>query len=161
MKQNWLPIKVQVVELPTQNFNGLVGYGTDAGFRTNVQYSHYNVFKRGWIFDSRYDWEQKQRTGTLSLSTPQNANHYQWSVVGKTELDRTVDPNTNTAQIGLHYSRKLEHASISYDLIISTANWVICAAMRRFLGCLGQKIKWMIPLFHAKVMPLKHQSVVH
>ena len=110
------PIKVQVVELPTQNFNGLVGYGTDAGFRTNVQYSHYNVFKRGWIFDSRYDWEQKQRTGTLSLSTPQNANHYQWSVVGKTELDRTVDPNTNTAQIGLHYSRKLEHASISYDL---------------------------------------------
>lgn len=110
------PIKVQVVELPTQNFTGLVGYGTDAGYRTNVQYSHHNVFKRGWIFDSRYDWEQKQRTGTLSLSTPQNSKHFQWSLVAKSVMDQTVEPNTNTKQVGLHYTRKLEHSSIAYEL---------------------------------------------
>lgn len=111
------PIKVQVVELPTQSFKGLVGYGTDAGFRSNVQYAHYNVFKKGWIFNSAYDWEQTQRTGTVSLSMPQNASHYQWSTVAKVNQDRTTSaaPKDNY-QLGVHYSRKLEHNAISYDL---------------------------------------------
>lgn len=110
------PILVQVVELPTQNFKGLVGYGTDAGYRANLQYSHYNVFKKGWIFDSKVDWQQIDREARVSLTTPQNKNHYQWSVVGNLKMERPGEIDIDTAQLGLHYSRKLEHRSISYDL---------------------------------------------
>ena len=110
------PIKVSVVELPSSNFKSVVGYGTDAGFHTNVQYSHYNVFKRGWIYDTRYDWQQKERTGQMSLSTPQNKKHYQWSLFGKMDLDRTTTVRDDTYQVGLHYSRKLERSAISYNL---------------------------------------------
>ena len=53
------PIKVNVIELPSSNFKGVVGYSTDGGFHAKTQYSHYNVFKRGWIYDIRYDWQQK------------------------------------------------------------------------------------------------------
>ena len=110
------PIKVSVVELPSSNFKGLVGYGTDAGFRANVQYSHYNVFKRGWIYDTRYDWQQKERVGQMSLSTPQNKKHYQWSLFGKIEQDRTTTARDDTYQVGLRYLRKLERTAISYNL---------------------------------------------
>ncbi|TDR33095.1 autotransporter assembly complex protein TamA [Hydromonas duriensis] len=110
------PIKVKVVELPTQNFTGLLGYGTDAGYRANVQYSHYNVFKRGWIFDTKYDWQQEKRTGTMSLTTPQNSKHFAWSLAGKVEDDLTVDVPWRESQIGLHYGRKLERTALSYDL---------------------------------------------
>ena len=110
------PIKVSVIELPTSNFKGVVGYGTDAGFHAKTQYSHYNVFKRGWIYDVRYDWQQKERIGQMSLTTPQNKKHYQWSLFGKFDDDRTLDIIDRTAQIGLHYSRKLERSAISYNL---------------------------------------------
>jgi translocation and assembly module TamA len=110
------PIKVSVVELPSSNFKTVVGYGTDAGFHTNVQYSHYNVFKRGWIYDTRYDWQQKERVGQMSLSTPQNKKHYQWSLFAKLDQDRTTTVRDDTYQVGLHYSRKLERTAISYNL---------------------------------------------
>lgn len=110
------PIKVSVIELPTSNFKGVVGYGTDAGFHAKTQYSHYNVFKRGWIYDVRYDWQQKERIGQMSLTTPQNKKHYQWSLFGKFDDDRTLDVIDRTTQIGLHYSRKLERSAISYNL---------------------------------------------
>ena len=110
------PIKVSVVELPSSNFKGMVGYGTDTGFRSNLQYSHYNVFKRGWIYDTRYDWQQKERVGQMSLSTPQNKKHYQWSLFGKIDQDRTTTVRDDTYQVGLRYSRKLERTAISYNL---------------------------------------------
>lgn len=113
------PIRVQVVELPTQNFKALAGYSTDAGYRGNLQYSHYNIFKKGWIFDSKIDWQQIDREARVSLTLPQNKNHYQWSGVGKINMkrdNRTTDLKEDTAQLGLHYTRKLEHSSISYDL---------------------------------------------
>ncbi|MBS1174520.1 MAG: tama [Burkholderiaceae bacterium] len=110
------PIKVSVVELPSSNFKSVVGYGTDAGFHTNVQYSHYNVFKRGWIYDTRYDWQQKERIGQMSLSTPQNKKHYQWSLFGKMDQDRTTTVRDDTYQVGLHYSQKLDRSAISYNL---------------------------------------------
>ena len=110
------PIKVNVIELPTSNFKAVVGYGTDAGFHAKTQYSHYNVFKRGWIYDVRYDWQQKERIGQMSLTTPQNKKHYQWSLFGKTEDDRTLDIRDQTSQVGVHYSRKLEKTSISYNV---------------------------------------------
>ena len=110
------PIKVSVIELPTSNFKGVVGYGTDAGFHAKTQYSHYNVFKRGWIYDVRYDWQQKERIGQMSLTTPQNKKHYQWSLFGKFDDDRTLRIADRTTQIGLHYSRKLERSAISYNL---------------------------------------------
>ena len=110
------PIKVSVIELPTSNFKGVVGYGTDAGFHAKTQYSHYNVFKRGWIYDVRYDWQQKERIGQMSLTTPQNNKHYQWSLFGKFDDDRTLRIADRTTQIGLHYSRKLERSAISYNL---------------------------------------------
>lgn len=110
------PIKVSVIELPTSNFKGVVGYGTDAGFHAKTQYSHYNVFKRGWIYDVRYDWQQKERIGQMSLTTPQNKKHYQWSLFGKFDDDRTLRIADRTIQVGLHYSRKLERSAISYNL---------------------------------------------
>ena len=110
------PIKVNVIELPTSNFKGVVGYGTDAGFHAKTQYSHYNVFKRGWIYDIRYDWQQKERIGQTSLTTPQNKKHYQWSLFAKLDDDRTTSIRDRTYQVGLHYSRKLERSSISYNL---------------------------------------------
>ena len=110
------PIKVNVIELPTSNFKGVVGYGTDAGFHAKTQYSHYNVFKRGWIYDIRYDWQQKERVGQTSLTTPQNKYHYQWSLFAKQDDNRTWDVVDRTSQVGLHYSRKLERSAISYNL---------------------------------------------
>ncbi len=117
------PIRVQVVELPTQNFKGLVGYGTDLGVRANVQYNHFNVFKRGWVFDSKYDWQQKYREGRVSLATPQNKKHYQWSVVGKITQDRVEDYESDNLIFGVHRTRKLEHSSISYDLDYYHNKW--------------------------------------
>lgn len=110
------PIKVNVIELPTSNFKGVVGYSTDTGAHSKVQYSHYNVFKRGWIYDIRYDWQQKERVGQTSLTTPQNKQHYQWSLFAKQDDDRTWDVVDRTSQVGLHYSRKLERTAISYNL---------------------------------------------
>jgi translocation and assembly module TamA len=112
------PIKVQVVELPTQNFKGLVGYGTDAGYRANVQYSHYNVFKKGWIFDSKVDWQYVDREARISLTTPQNKDHYQWSLVNKFNQTRhsSTGSDVDNALVGVHYARKLEHTALSYDL---------------------------------------------
>ena len=110
------PIKVQVVELPTQNFKGLVGYGTDAGYRANVQYSHYNVFKKGWIFDSKVDWQYVDREARISLTTPQNKDHYQWSLVNKFNQTRHSTSDVDNALVGVHYARKLEHTALSYDL---------------------------------------------
>ncbi len=110
------PIKVNVVELPSSSIKTVVGYGTDAGFHANAQYSHYNVFKRGWIYNARYDWQQKEQSGQMSLSTPQNKRHFQWSLFGKVDIDRTTNLRDDTYQSGLHYSRKLDHSSISYNL---------------------------------------------
>ena len=110
------PIKVNVIELPSSNFKGVVGYSTDGGFHAKTQYSHYNVFKRGWIYDIRYDWQQKERIGQTSLTTPQNKDHYQWSLFAKLDDDRTLDVIDRTSQVGLHYSRKLERTSVSYNL---------------------------------------------
>ncbi|MGL4767524.1 MAG: autotransporter assembly complex protein TamA [Formosimonas sp.] len=112
------PIKVQVVELPTQSFKGLAGYGTDAGYRANVQYAHYNVFKKGWILDSKVDWQHVDREARVSLTTPQNKDHYQWSVVSKLEQTRNSPTNLDedNGQVGLHYARKLEHTALSYDV---------------------------------------------
>ena len=116
-------IKVQVVELPVQSFKGLVGYGTDLGAGANVQYNHFNVFNKGWILDTKYDWQQKYREGRVGLTTPQNAKHYQWSVVGKTTQDRLDDYHSDTNIIGLHRTRTLEHTSISYDVDYYYNRW--------------------------------------
>lgn len=110
------PIKVNVVELPTSNIKTVFGYGTDAGYRANAQYDHYNVFKRGWIYDARYDWQQKETIGQTSLSTPQNKNHFQWNLLAKMDNDRTSTVRDNTYQVGLHYARKLDTTRISYNL---------------------------------------------
>ena len=134
------PIKVNVIELPTSNFQTVLGYGTDAGYRAKVQYSHYNVFKRGWIFDTRYDWQQKERIGQMSLSTPQNKNHYQWSLFAKLDDDRTSSIHDRTTQVGLHYSQKLDRTAISYNLDYYTSRlgdfdshaWVLGVDWSRF-----------------------------
>lgn len=121
------PILVQVVELPTQSFKGLVGYSTDLGARANVQYNHFNVFKRGWILDTKYDWQQKLQEGRVSLTTPQNPNHYQWSLVGKITQDQknSSSVKNDNAILGLHRTRKLDHSSISYDVDYYFNRWTV------------------------------------
>ena len=110
------PIKVQLVELPTQNFKGLVGYGTDKGYRANTQYSHNNVFNRGWIFESKADYQRVDREFMASLDTPQNSRHYFWRLLGRVEQEDDDGLRIDTNQVGLHYSKKLEHSAISYEL---------------------------------------------
>lgn len=112
------PIQVQVIELATQNFKGLVGYSTDDGARTNVQYSHYNAFKKGWVFDTKVDYASKGAIDAMvSLKTLQNKNHFQWGLVGKVLEEENDDGLIiNTTQIGLSYGRKLERSLLSYNL---------------------------------------------
>lgn len=112
------PIQVQVVELATQNFKGLLGYSTDDGVRTNVQYSHYNVFKKGWIFDTKVDYASKGSVDAMvSLKTLQNKKHFQWGFVGKVLEEENDDSLIiNTTQIGLNYGQKLERSLLSYNL---------------------------------------------
>lgn len=110
------PIKVAVTELPSSSFSGLVGYGTDAGYRANTKYNHYNVFRRGWIYEASYDWQKNQQITQMSLSTPQNKRHYQWTLSGKIDLDQQDAVPNETYQVGLHYAKKLARSSISYNI---------------------------------------------
>lgn len=111
------PVLVHVTEFPTQRVRLGGGYGTDTGAQLESRYTHYNVFKRAWVFDGQAKIEQRRQYGALSLAMPPDSKSYVNSL--STSFDRSTlqGVDLRNFRFGFDKSRSGELYDTSYSLI--------------------------------------------
>nr|WP_042888113.1 autotransporter assembly complex family protein [Cupriavidus necator] len=111
------PVSVRVREYPVHRLNSGVGFTTDTGAQVEGRYSYYNMFNRGWTFDSQARLEQKRSYLFAETAMPPDSRNYRNSVYSSYE--RTIDiENTDTTSLraGLKRSRSRERYDITTSL---------------------------------------------
>lgn len=111
------PVSVRVREYPVHRLNSGVGFTTDTGAQVEGRYSYYNMFNRGWTFDSQARLEQKRSYLFAETAMPPDGRNYRNSVYSSYE--RTIDiENTDTTSLraGLKRSRSRERYDITTSL---------------------------------------------
>lgn len=103
------PVRVRVREYPVHRLSTGVGYTTDTGAQVEGRYSYYNLFNRGWVFDSQARIEQKRQYAFLETAMPPDSRAYRNSLYGSYERTIDVESTDITSwRAGLKRSRSRE-----------------------------------------------------
>lgn len=79
------PVIVQIVEAQSRKLSLGVGYSTNYGSRSEINYQSYNFLDRAWLLKGAVSAEQKRQAATLGLDTPLNRAGYWLSWRGGVE----------------------------------------------------------------------------
>lgn len=105
MKDDRVPVKVAVSEVPRQKFELGLRYDSADGPGIRLGYDHYNVFKRGYVFSSLIDTDRYQSTVAVGLSQPRQANGRFWTSNLSYSRSTTQNLETNALSGGVWYVR--------------------------------------------------------
>ncbi|WP_051940626.1 autotransporter assembly complex protein TamA [Stenoxybacter acetivorans] len=105
MEQNHVPVKVNVSESRRQKFELGLRYDSEDGPGIRMGYDHYNVFNRGYIASTLWDYDKYQTTLAVGLSQPRQSNGYYWT--SNLAYQRSTNQNLEKDAIssGLWYVR--------------------------------------------------------
>ncbi|MBC7490404.1 MAG: outer membrane protein assembly factor [Glaciimonas sp.] len=110
------PVKVQVTEFPSQRVRAGVGYGTDTGAQVQGRYSNYNVFGKGWVFDTQAKIEQRRQFGSLELNMPPDQRGFVNGINTSYERTTLEGADLRSQRIGLRRARALENYDTALTL---------------------------------------------
>lgn len=80
-----VPVKVQIVEAKTHKIALGVGYSSNNGVRSQVNYQNYNFLNQAWTLSGALVFEQNRQTVSVGLDTQPNplGYHLTWSASGE------------------------------------------------------------------------------
>ena len=105
MQNNHVPINVTVEEVKRQKLELGVRYDSEYGPGIRAAYDHYNVFNRGYIASSVFDFDDYETTVGFGLSQPRNNNGHFWSSNVAFTRSTTQNLETKASSAGLWYVR--------------------------------------------------------
>ncbi|WP_051304644.1 autotransporter assembly complex protein TamA [Chitinilyticum litopenaei] len=95
------PVHVRVEEAPLHKWGFGVGFTTNTGFRTAVDYRYLNLFNQGWVFAGKVNLEQREQSYNVNVGLPRDEWGYDLS--GYADLVRSdiagLDSHSYTAGI--------------------------------------------------------------
>jgi translocation and assembly module TamA len=83
-------IHVKVSELPRQKVDFGILWDQEEGIGARGKYSHYNIFKRGWIGDILFDVRRYNTKVGLGVAIPRNADGYSYLVTLVNEHQKPI-----------------------------------------------------------------------
>lgn len=80
-----VPVKVEIVEAKTHKIALGVGYSSNNGVRSQVNYQNYNFLNQAWTLSGAMVFEQNRQTVSVGLDTQPNplGYHLTWSASGE------------------------------------------------------------------------------
>ncbi|MFZ1181054.1 MAG: autotransporter assembly complex family protein [Herbaspirillum sp.] len=110
------PVKVEVTEFPTQRIRTGFGYATDTGAQVEGRYTHYHVFERAYVFDSRFNLQQKRQHGQLNLAMPPDSRRFVNSIDTSLEHSLLEGIDLRSLHVGVTRARNDELYDAAYTL---------------------------------------------
>lgn len=97
------PIKVDLVEAKSRHIAFGLGYSSNNGARTEINYLSHNFLERAWNQSTRLRLEQKQQTLSAGIDTLPDGNGYRmaWGASGQATLIqglKTIDKNLSVTR---------------------------------------------------------------
>lgn len=98
------PLRVAVIEAPSQNFEAGVGYSTDAGPRAEARYSNQDVFDSAWRFKSGLRLDRKIQSLELNLDSPPQPRARWDSVFARARQADIQNETTRELAVGVSHN---------------------------------------------------------
>jgi translocation and assembly module TamA len=108
------PLRVSVIEAPSQNVEAGVGYSTDAGPRAEARYSNQDVFDSAWRFKSGLRLDRKIQNVELTLDSPPQPGARWNSVFGRARGADIQNETTRELAIGVSHNVYRGLAPLAY-----------------------------------------------
>ncbi|WP_434779577.1 autotransporter assembly complex protein TamA [Neisseria sp. Ec49-e6-T10] len=102
----YVPLTVQVVEVPRQKFDIGLKYDTAEGASANAGYTHYNVFKRGYTGSIAGKFGNYEQSFGLGLSLPRRSSGYLYSMSANFENSEVQKLRTKSGSAGIWQIRQ-------------------------------------------------------
>lgn len=99
------PVIVQIVEAQSRKLSLGVGYSTNYGPRSEINYQSYNFLDRAWLLKGVVSAEQKRQAATLGLDTPPNRAGYGLSWRGGIDTTQVQGLETRRTKASVTRSR--------------------------------------------------------
>lgn len=100
-------VLVKVKEAPLQNATVGLGYGTNTGPRTTLEYTHRRLFGQDAVWRNKAELGRDRRALEAEASTHPNARMQRWLVGGTYELLKTSEDRTISQRVRLGRSEDL------------------------------------------------------
>ncbi len=113
---NATPVRVRLVEAAPQRLGVGMGFSTNTGFRSEVNYRNANLFQNAWELNSTIRLEQKRQSAFADVFFPQTRSAFR-DAVGVTALTEDIS-NLKTTRwaIGATRSRTLRKTEVRVNL---------------------------------------------
>lgn len=106
IKDNHVPIKVDLVEVPRQKLDLGLKYDSEEGFGTHFGYNHYNVFKRGYTGSVVTDLGKNEQNVSVSLNIPRAEKGYYHTIAAVFKNSEVQKVKTKSGNISVWRARK-------------------------------------------------------
>jgi translocation and assembly module TamA len=101
------PVKVHVVEALSRKVSIGIGYSSNNGMRSGINYESYNFLNRAWILSGAVVVEQNRQTVSAGLAAPPNPVGYQFKWAGSAERTQIQGLETRTNKLSVIRGRTL------------------------------------------------------
>ncbi|MBB5018244.1 translocation and assembly module TamA [Chitinivorax tropicus] len=110
------PVTVTVKEAPAQKIGVSLGYGTDKGIRTELDYRYNNLLDRGWLYRARVAVERTQRELETGIDFPRNERGYYDGVFIRSRQAESQGLSLSKVETGVSRTRTRNGIGLTYQL---------------------------------------------
>ncbi|WP_341675803.1 autotransporter assembly complex family protein [Niveibacterium sp. SC-1] len=110
------PVSIRLAEAAPQRFGAGVGYSTNTGARSEVNYRHANLFGQAWELNSTLRLEEKRQSAFADVFFPQTESQFR-DAVGVSFLSEDISNlQTQRYSIGGTRTRTLRQTEVRFNL---------------------------------------------
>ncbi|WP_137939755.1 BamA/TamA family outer membrane protein [Chitinivorax sp. B] len=110
------PVTVTVKEAPVQKIGVGLGYGTDKGIRTELDYRYNNLLEKGWLYRARVAVEREQQEVETGIDFPRNERGYYDGVFIRNRRSETQGLQLNKTELGASRTRTRAGIGLTYQV---------------------------------------------
>jgi len=119
IQQDQVPVEVSLSEFPAQKLELGLTYDSDQGPGVRLGYDYYNLFGKGWTGSSLLDWKRDDKSLSLGLGFPREADGYSHSLTSSYKETDIQGLKTSTVDAGAWRIRSHDNidARVGLDFI--------------------------------------------